>query len=97
MKIADIKTELFSQTTICDYGKQGVRLLYFDEQEWKRSQLPENCKQWYITEISILCDKINMTYKGRFIKLSPEQVDEIQRISAILRTEMATKEKTNND
>lgn len=86
--IDDIKTDLFQQVTICDYGNcKGVRLLSFDERGFSISGLPEDCKHWYITEVNMMNDKINISYHGRVANLSHEQIDEIQRISKLIREE----------
>jgi len=84
MKISDIRTELFTQSTITGYG---VRLVHFDDEAFKASKLHDIYKSNYLVTIHILANgAIRMSYRGT-INLSHEQIDEIQRISQILRSE----------
>jgi len=84
MKITDIRTDLFTQCTITDFG---VRLVYFDEEKWKESNTPPIYKQTFAITVSIHNDgSIRMVYMNTN-RLTAEQLDEIQRISKLLRME----------
>lgn len=83
MKISEIRTNLFTQVTITDYG---VRFVIFDNDEWKRSGLTAYSK-------SVFTVTVNVCYDGRIVvmttkanRLTTDQLDEIQRISKIIRT-----------
>lgn len=84
MKLTEIKTELFTRTTITDYG---VKVESFDKTMWIKSGMPEMYKYLYIISIHILkSGGINIDLSQNK-HLSIQQLDEIHRISEILRSE----------
>lgn len=84
LKISDIRTNLFTQVTICDFGEcEGVKIIQFDEHEWKKDGRPRFMSLYQIV-IIIRPQGIAMHYRG-VIHLTPEQLDEIHRISTMLR------------
>ena len=87
LNISDIHTNLFTQVTICDFGEcEGVKIIQFDEHEWKKDGRPQFMSLYQIV-IIIRPQEIVMRHRG-VIHLTPEQLDEIQRISKILRSEV---------
>lgn len=87
MNLSDIKTELFTRTTITDFG---VRVESFDEEKFKADNHRniDFFKIQYIITVNILKEdgSINIQHI-RNNHLTAQQLDEIQRISQILRME----------
>ena len=87
MNLADIKIELFTRTTITNFG---VRVESFDEEKFRAGNHRniDFFKMQYIITVNILKEdgSINiLTMRNNH--LSAQQLDEIQRISQILRSE----------
>ena len=84
MNLTDIKTELFTRTTITDFG---VRVESFDEITWQQKSSMDIHKPLFIITVNILkSGGVNITtMENKHLTL--QQLDEIQRISQILRME----------
>ena len=85
MKISDIRTELFTQCTITDFG---VRFVSFSEEKWKEKGSPEDMKSVFTITVNLLKDGRVMIVTSVNNVLTAQQIDEIQRISKILRSEV---------
>ena len=85
MNLTDIKTELFTRTTITDFG---VRVESFDENGYDKSGMSKAYSSHFMITVNILKEdgSINiLTMRNNH--LLAQQLDEIQRISQILRSE----------
>lgn len=99
IKLSEIKTELFTRVTLTDYG---VRFEYYDKDKYESeknkvvSQFGLQSEEKFIKHIHqsyfIIC--VHLLYNGSVNftiqynnHLSPEQIDEITRVSKILRSE----------
>lgn len=88
MKLTDIKIELFTRTTLTDYG---VRFEYCDKEQYNKllsSGVKRITPAEFIITVHILKEdgSINIQHI-RNNHLTAQQLDEIQRISQILRME----------
>jgi hypothetical protein len=84
MRIEDISTKLFTQTTITNFG---VRFVYFDEQAFVNSGVATAFKSNFIITVNILNDgRVGIIATGQRM-LSKDQVDEIQRVREIITSE----------
>ena len=85
MNLSDIKTELFTRTTLTDYG---VKFESFNRNKFNELKPPERDKPYFIITVHILnSGGINIESRPYGNHLSIQQLDEIQRISQILRME----------
>lgn len=82
IQLTDIKTELFTRTTITDYG---VKFESFDKTEFLKTKYPDSMKPTFIITVNILLSGgINIiAINNRY--LSNQQLDEIHRVSKLLR------------
>jgi hypothetical protein len=84
MNLSDIKTELFTRTTITDFG---VRVESFDKETFQKKTGMDIHKPLFIITVNILkSGGVNITAMENK-HLTIQQLDEIQRISQILRME----------
>lgn len=84
IQLTDIKTELFTQTTITDFG---VRFKIHDKEAFLKSGVTSQYQSWFTATINI-CEYGNVNIQCiRPVKISNQQLDEIQRVSQMLRNQ----------
>ena len=85
MKLSDIRTELFTQITICDFG---IRFVSFDDEKYEFHGSPEDSRHLFTITVNLLKDGRLMIITSVNNTLSFDQIEEIQRVSKILRSEI---------
>ena len=84
MKLSEIKTELFTRTSITDFG---VRFESFDKDKWEEMKHRYHYMSYFVNTISLQLDGSIITDSVLNKKISFEQLQEIARVSEVLRGE----------